>query len=157
MTRDRRQIVALAYDHLCTFEFGITVEVFGLPRPELDVDWYRFAVASLEDGPIRAMGGVMVATEDNRTLLQEAGTIVIPGWRDADEKPSDELVETLRTAYDEGARLVSICSGVFVLAETGLLDDKRATTHWHYAEKLAARYPSVQVEPDVCTWTRGRS
>lgn len=149
MIRNSRLVVALAYDRLCTFEFGIAVEVFALPRPELDVAWYQFAVASLDDGPIRAMGGIVMTNGDNRSLLEEAGTIIIPGWPDADERPSAELVQMLRVAYDEGARLVSICSGAFVFAEAGLLDGRRATTHWRYAEKLAERYPSVKVEPDV--------
>jgi AraC family transcriptional activator FtrA len=144
-----RRVVALAYDRLCTFEFGIVVELFGLPRPELDVDWYRFDVCSIDPGPLRATGGVTVQPTAGLRTAQRAGTIVIPGWRDADERPPEALLELLRAAHARGARLVSICSGVFVLAAAGLLDGKRATTHWRYVDRLRARYPRVRVEPDV--------
>jgi AraC family transcriptional activator FtrA len=141
-------VVALAYDRLCTFEFGCTVELFALERPELDVDWYRFAVCAVEPGPIRAAGGITVQASYAPELLAQADTIVIPGWRDADEAPPPALLALLRAAYARGARLCSICSGVFVLAAAGLLDGQRATTHWRYAEKLAQRYPRIRVEPD---------
>jgi AraC family transcriptional activator FtrA len=139
----------LAYDGLCTFEFGIVVELFGLRRKNLGVTWYDFEVCSLERGPIRASGGILVEARRGLRSLQHAGTIVIPGWRDADEPPPQTLLRALRLAHAEGARLVSICSGVFVLAATGLLDGKRATTHWRYADRLISRYPKIRVEPDV--------
>jgi AraC family transcriptional activator FtrA len=141
-------VVALAYDRLCTFEFGCTVELFALERPELDVDWYRFAVCAVEPGPIRAAGGITVQAPYAPELLAQADTIVIPGWRDADEAPPPALLALLRAAHARGARLCSICSGVFVLAAAGVLDGQRATTHWRYAEKLAQRYPRIRVEPD---------
>ncbi|WP_426955284.1 transcriptional regulator FtrA [Muricoccus radiodurans] len=146
-------VVALAYDGLCTFEFGVAVEVFGLPRPELEPGWYRFAVAGVEEGPLRAMGGVRVMADGGLDLLKTAGTVIVPGWRGADA-PADApvpppLLEALRAAHARGARLLSFCSGAFVLAATGLLDGKRATTHWRYAAALAARYPAVTVVPDV--------
>jgi AraC family transcriptional activator FtrA len=141
-------VVALAYDRLCTFEFGCTVELFALERPELDVDWYDFAVCAVEPGPIRAAGGIIVQAPYAPELLALADTIVIPGWRDADELPPPELLVLLRAAHARGARLCSICSGVFVLAAAGLLDGERATTHWRYADKLAQRYPQIDVQPD---------
>ena len=145
----RRRVAALAYDRLATFEFGITVEIFGLPRPELDVDWYRFRVCSLEPGPLRATGGVTIQPDTGLRGLSRAGTIVIPGWRDADERPPEVLLRAVRAAHARGARLVTICSGVFVLAAAGLLDGRRATTHWRYVDRLRARYPRVRVEPDA--------
>jgi AraC family transcriptional activator FtrA len=147
--RDPRRVVALAYDGLCTFEFGIVVELFGLRRRNLGVEWYDFEVCSAERGPIRATGGIRVEARRGLRCLQQAGTIVIPGWRDADEPPPQSLVRSLRSAHAAGARLVSICSGVFVLAATGLLDGKRVTTHWRYVDRLRARFPKVRVEPDV--------
>lgn len=144
-----RRVVALAYDRLGTFELGIAVEVFGLPRPELDVDWYHFAVCSYERRPLRATGGILVRPTAGLGALARAGTIVIPGWRDPTERPPKVLLEALRAAHRRGARLVSLCSGVFVLAATGLLDGKRATTHWRYVDGLKALYPAVRVEPDV--------
>lgn len=141
-------VVALAYDRLCTFEFGCTVELFALERPELGVDWYDFAVCAVEEGPIRAAGGITVQAPFQPELLALADTIIIPGWRDADELPPPQLLEWLRAAHVRGARLCSICSGVFVLAAAGLLDGQRATTHWRYAERLAQRYPRIEVQPD---------
>lgn len=142
-------VVAVAYDRLCTFEFGCVVELFALPRPELGVDWYRFAVCAAEGGPIRAAGGVTMTAPYTLKLLDRADTIIIPGWRDADETPPEPLLRKLRAAARRGARLCSICSGVFVLAAAGVLDGKTVTTHWRYADKLRARYPSLRVESDA--------
>jgi len=142
-------VVALAYDRLCTFEFGCVTEFFALDRPELGVEWYRFAVCAGERGPLRAAGGILVQAPYTLAMLDRAQTIVIPGWRDADELPPEPLLKKLRAAYKRGARLCSICSGVFVLAAAGVLDGKRVTTHWRYAERLRQRYPRVTVEPQA--------
>jgi AraC family transcriptional activator FtrA len=80
-------VVALAYDRLCTFEFGCTVELFALERPELGVHWYDFAVCAVEEGPIRAAGGITVQAPYTPELLAVADTIIIPGWRDATKPP----------------------------------------------------------------------
>ncbi len=152
----RHVVAAVAYDRLCTFEFGCTVELFALPRPELDVPWYEFAVCAAERGPIRATGGIAVQVSHSLRLLERADTIVIPGWRDADEAPPPELLRKLRHAYDRGARLCSICSGVFVLAAAGVLAGKRATTHWKYVDRLAARYPDIRVEANALYVDEGK-
>lgn len=144
----RHRVVALAYDGLCTFEFGCVVELFALDRPELGVDWYDFGVCSAERGPLRAAGGIEVRVPNSLSLLDEADTIVIPGWRNADEVPPPALLRRIRTAYERGARLCTICSGVFVLAAAGVLDGRTVTTHWRYAERLGKRYPAVTVEPN---------
>jgi AraC family transcriptional regulator, transcriptional activator FtrA len=143
------KVVALAYDRLCTFEFGCTVELFALARPELEVPWYEFAVCSAERTPLRATGGIEVRVRHGLRLLEGADTIVVPGWRDAREPPPAALVRALQRAYARGARLCSICSGVFVLAATGLLDGRRATTHWRYVRELSRAYPQVRVVPNA--------
>jgi AraC family transcriptional activator FtrA len=137
------------YEGLCLFEFGLVTEAFALPRPELGIPWYRFRACSIERGPVRAMGGVTLAARGGLAGLRDAHTIVMPGWRNVDEPPPPHLLSALRRASARGARLVSICSGVFVLAAAGLLDGKRATTHWRYTRRLAERYPRVLVQPDV--------
>jgi AraC family transcriptional activator FtrA len=142
------RVVALVYDGLCTFEYGIAVEMFGLARPEFD-HWYGFASCAIERGPLRAAGGLRVQADGGPELLARAGTIIVPGWRGVDAAPPPALLEALRAAHNRGARLLSFCSGVFVLAATGLLDGQTATTHWRYADALAARYPRIRIEPDV--------
>jgi len=157
MTTNRSNplVCAVAYDGLCTFEFGIAVELFALPRPEFN-NWYRFTTVRAEPGPIRAVGGITVDAQDDLTLLEEASLIVIPGWRAAEAPVPEALCTALQTAYDRGARVASICSGVFVLAAAGLLNGKTATTHWRYTDKLAQHYPKVAVDPDVLFVESGR-
>lgn len=148
MTRDPLTVALLAYDGLCLFEFSTMVELFGLARPEFE-RWYRLRVAGLEPGPLRASGGLLVEAPYTLSMLDRAGTIVVPGWRGLDAPVPEALCRKLRRAQARGARLLSVCSGVFVLAAAGLLDGKRATTHWKYAAALSARYPSIDVDPDV--------
>ncbi len=81
--------------------------------------------------------------------IATAGTVVLPGWRDITEPPPEDLLDALRLAHDRGARIMSICSGVFILAASGLLDGRSATTHWRYTAALQALYPQIDVCPDV--------
>jgi len=140
--------VVLAYDGLCTFEFGVAYEVFGLPRPELGAGWFRYAVAGVEPGPLRAAGGLQVSVEGSLALLQEADLVVVPGWRAIDAPVPPDLVAALQAAHRRGARMMSLCSGIAVLAACGFLDARRATTHWRYVEAIARRYPAIALEPD---------
>jgi AraC family transcriptional regulator, transcriptional activator FtrA len=142
-------VAVVAYDGLCTFEFGIAVEVFGLPRPEFDFPWYRFAVVAAEGKRARAMGGITVETSLGLDQLAKASTIIIPGWRDKTERPPQALLDAISKASARGARCLSICSGVFVLAAAGLLKGRRATTHWRHMPELKLMYPDIQVEEDV--------
>lgn len=141
-------VCAIAYDGLCTFEFGIAVELFALARPEFD-RWYRYATVKADPGPIHATGGLIIEAEDDLSLLEEASLIIVPGWRGAEAPVPDHLINALRKAHANGARIASICSGVFVLAATGLLNGHRATTHWRYTDTLARMYPEITVDPDV--------
>lgn len=141
-------VVALVYDGLCVFEFGIVAEVFALPRPELGADRYRFLTFAERPGPHRTNAGITVAAEAGLEALDQAGTIVIPGWRSDGTAPSPELRDALLAAHARGARLVTICSGAFLLASIGLLDGRRATTHWRHAERLRSIHPLVTVDAD---------
>jgi len=149
-------VAAIAYDQLCSFEFGCAAEIFGLPRPEFGEDWYRFVTCAAEPGPLRALGGLHVTADADLSVLAQAGTVVIPGWKGTDVEPSAELIRALRAAYENGARLVTICSGVFVLAAAGILTNERVTTHWRYVDKLQKRYPKLQVDPNVLYVDAGR-
>jgi len=153
--RDPRSVAAIVYDGLCLFEYSIVVELFGLSRPEIE-NWYRFETFSIDRAPLRATGGVTVEASVDRSALDRAGTIVVPGWRDLEETPPSDLLDELRAAHADGARIASVCSGVFVLAAAGLLDGLRATTHWRYAERLASRYPKIEVDSGVLYIDEGR-
>ena len=99
-------VVTLAYDGLCTFEFGVAVEVFGLPRPEMGESWYRFAVAAVDEGALRATGGVRVMADGDLSLLEEADTIIVPGWRGVDSPVPEALSLALKQQWDK-VRLVT--------------------------------------------------
>ncbi len=146
---DPLRTVALAYDGLCLFEFGVATELFGLRRPELEVKWYDFRTISVDAGPLEALGGIRLEADHDLDAIARAGTIVIPGWKGPDVAPPAELVDALHTAHHRGARIMTICSGVFVLAATGLLDGLEATTHWRYTDALQTQHPSIHVVPDV--------
>ncbi len=143
-----RNVVALVYDGLCLFEFACATEVFGLARPEAGPDWYRFTTASLDGRAVRTQHHGRMQPDGGLALLRRAGTIVVPGWPINAEVPQP-LVRVLRSAHARGARLLSICSGAFLLAATGLLDGQRATTHWRYADALATRFANVGVDSGV--------
>lgn len=143
------RVAVLAYDGLCTFEFGVAFEVFGLPRPEMGAGWYRYAVCGAEPGPLRAAGGLTVAVEHGLEVLAEADLVVVPGWRGIDAAVPGGLVAALRSAHARGARVMSLCSGVAVLAAAGLLDGRRATTHWRYVSAVSARHPAIRFDADV--------
>lgn len=144
-----RRIVALVYDGLCMFEFSCAAEVFGLQRPEAGPDWYRFQTASIDGAPVATQFGGELKPNGDLRKLRAADTIIVPGWSGHEVAVPARLIRALRAAHDRGARLMSICSGVFVLAATGLLDHQRATTHWRYAAALSERFPLIDVDPDV--------
>jgi AraC family transcriptional regulator, transcriptional activator FtrA len=142
-------VAVLAYDGLCTFEFGVAYEIFGLDRPEMGQGWYRYRLAAVEPGRLRVAGGLLVEADGSLSLLDDADLIIVPGWRGIDAPVPQDLVLALQAAHRRGARLASLCSGVFVLAAAGLLDGQRATTHWRYTDALAERHPAIRIEPDV--------
>ena len=151
MTTTPHTVAVLAFDGMAPFELGVVVEVFGLHRPEVgDLPWYRLLVCAEQPGrELRAVGGFTLRAEHGLDALAGADTVIVPGVSDVHGEVNPALVAALRTAHRRGARLVSICSGAFALAATGLLDGQRATTHWRYAEALAARHPRVRVDPEV--------
>ncbi|WP_219462746.1 helix-turn-helix domain-containing protein [Nonomuraea rhizosphaerae] len=142
-------VAVLAFDGMSPFELGCVVEIFGLPRPELDVPWYELKVCAETYEPLRAVGGFTVQAAYGLDDLAAAGTVIVPGVADVRGEVSGTLVAALRHAHGRGARMVSICSGAFALAAAGLLDGREATTHWKYADLLQQRYPDVTVNPSV--------
>ncbi|MCO5974964.1 helix-turn-helix domain-containing protein [Actinoallomurus soli] len=148
-SRPGSMVAVLAYEGMSPFETGIVTEVFGLPRPELDVPWYRLRVCAERPGPVPIVGGATIHTEYGLDVFAAAETVIVPGVSDVRGECSPELVAALRRAHGRGARIVSICSGAFALAAAGLLDHRPATTHWQYAGLLRRRFPLVRVDPDV--------
>ncbi|MEV4092794.1 helix-turn-helix domain-containing protein [Streptosporangium saharense] len=142
------RLVALVRPGQSTFELACAAQVFGIERPGLATR-YAFGVCAEWPGPIPTRAGYDMLVTDGLDALNRADTVVVPGWLPVEEPPSSEVVEALRRTHSRGARVVSICSGAFALAHAGLLDGRRAATHWALAEELAARFPGVQVDPDV--------
>jgi AraC family transcriptional activator FtrA len=148
-------VVVLAYDGLCTFEFGIAYEVFGLLRPEMGEGWYRYSVCGIEPGPLKAAGGLTVSVDHGLEVLDEADLIIVPGWRSIDAEVPRDLIDALCAAHRRGARIMSLCSGVAVLAATGLLRHRHATTHWRYVASISNRYPDIIFDADVLYMDEG--
>jgi AraC family transcriptional activator FtrA len=142
-------VAVLAYDGLCTFEFGIAAEIFGLPRPEMGPEWYRYRVCGVEPGPLRAAGGLRVQPDHGLEVLATADLVLVPGWRGIDAEVPDDLIEALKALHRRGGRIASLCSGIVVVAATGLLEGRPATTHWRYAEAVRRRFPGVVLRPAV--------
>ena len=139
----------LIYDGLCTFEFALAQEAFGLARPELGAGWYRYRTTPIEKGVLRAAGGLTLVAQGHTNGFEKADLVIVPGWRGSEAAVPEATLRALVKAHARGARLASLCSGVFVLAATGLLDGKRVTTHWRYADALARKFPAIEVDPDV--------
>ncbi|MEU3960619.1 helix-turn-helix domain-containing protein [Streptomyces buecherae] len=146
--RRRREIVAvLLFSGGPIFESSIPLSVFGIDRQDAGVPRYRLLVCAGEDVPLRTTGGLELTAPYGLEALSRAGTVVVPAWRSITQSPPAAALDALRRAHEEGARIVGLCTGAFVLAAAGLLDGRPATTHWMYAPTLAKRYPSVHVDP----------
>ena len=149
MAYQPHRVVVVAFDGMAPFELGIVVEVFGLARPELGVPWYELTVCSPDPSPLRAVGGIALVADHGTEALAVADTVIVPAWPRPGEPVQDDLLAALRGAHARGARVVSICSGAFVLAAAGLLDGRRAATHWRYADALRREHPAVEVDDAV--------
>jgi AraC family transcriptional regulator, transcriptional activator FtrA len=147
--RRRRPVVAvLIYPGVNSFDLSLATEMFGLT--DMGPAWYRVVVCCERPGRLlSANNGLKLVADTSLRALAAADTIIVPGWLDTRATPPASLLNALRRAHRRGARLVSICSGVFVLAATGLLDGRRAAAHWAEADELARRYPAIHVDPNV--------
>lgn len=146
--RRRREVVAvMLFSGGPIFESSIPLSVFGVDRQDAGVPRYRLLVCAGEEGPLRTTGGLELSAPYGLEAISRAGTVVVPAWRSITSPPPAEALDALRRAHEEGARIVGLCTGAFVLAAAGLLDGRPATTHWMYAPTLAKRYPSVHVDP----------
>jgi transcriptional regulator GlxA family with amidase domain len=170
-----RNVAVVVVNGFLPFEFGTICEVFGVDRSDDGLPSYDFAVVAGEPAPLRAHNDFTIQPSCGLERLEEADLIALPAVGDdrlcifADPKTPksriprsrppagpdaprefpDDLLRALRRAVDRGARVLSVCSGAFILGEAGLLDGRRCTTHWRHAEELARRYPAAKVDPDV--------
>jgi transcriptional regulator GlxA family with amidase domain len=142
-----RTVAIMVYDAINPFELGVAAEVFSFAHPEWGVPWYRCLICTEAGQPVRSAAGFLLTAPHTFEEADEADTIVIPGSRPGILPVPETLLATLRRAYQRGARLIALCTGTFVLAAAGLLDDRCVTTHWAWASQLAERYPTVQVDP----------
>jgi transcriptional regulator GlxA family with amidase domain len=141
---DRHRVVALLAGEVVAFDLAIPAQIFGR-----EPDLYDWAVCAPEAGPVATENGFDVLVPHGLDALADAETVVVPGIGDRAWPLPPEPVEALRAAAEGGARVASICTGAFVLAAAGLLDGRRATTHWRYAPLLTREFPAVEVDPDV--------
>lgn len=138
-------VVALALPDVVAFDLAIPAQIFG---HRTERERYHFSVCTPDPGPVPSSTGFAVHADRGLDALTAADTVVVPGYWPP-QHPGEPVVTALRAAAVRGARMVSVCTGAFALAAAGLLNGRRATTHWHDAADLAARYLRVRVDPDV--------
>ncbi|NWF24729.1 helix-turn-helix domain-containing protein [Streptomyces sp. PKU-EA00015] len=144
-----RNVVALVGDRAAAFELGVICQVFGLDRSDDGLPVYDFAVCAPRPGLVATTSGFSIHVEYGLERMTNADLVTVPAWPDLDRPVLPSIAEALRDAVVRGARVLSVCTGVFPLAMAGLLDGRRAATHWQFADQLAEQYPSVRVERDV--------
>lgn len=145
-----QNVAVVLLDGVHPFELGVLCEVFGLDRSDEGLPVYDFAVVSAEGPTLTTPAGFTVSTPYGLERLDEADLIAVPaGQSYVGREFPPELLDALRRAVDRGARVLSVCSGVFLLGAAGLLDGRRCSVHWRHAEELARQYPNTAVEPDV--------
>jgi AraC family transcriptional regulator, transcriptional activator FtrA len=146
----RRHLVGVAVTaDAPIFELAIPCEIFGRYRPGLPDLGYDVRICAPPGPPVHVSAGFVPDTPDGYDLLERADTVIVSALRDAREEPPADLVAAVKAAYRNGGRIVSLCSGAFVLAAAGILDGRPATTHWLYADEMARRYPAVRLDPSV--------
>ncbi|MFC0599814.1 GlxA family transcriptional regulator [Streptomyces palmae] len=143
-----RDVAVLALEGSYAFELGVFCEVFGIDRSDDALPVYDFALVSAGDHSVPTRHGFDVRASHGLERLASADLVCVPAY-DLSVRQPERLVDELRAAAERGARVLSICTGAFLLGEAGLLDGRRCTTHWRYTEELARRYPQARVESDV--------
>lgn len=144
------RVAMLIGDGLSPFEFAVACEVFGYDRSHLGVPWYSLAICAADPGPVTTQIGFSIQAEGTLADVARAHTVIVPPIVPPGGGPVDpRIIAAIADAHGRGTRLVSLCTGAFVLAQAGVLDGRRATTHWAHADQLAAEYPAVEVDPKV--------
>ncbi len=143
------RVVALCFDGIVAFDLTAPAQAFGLAAQPGGEPLYRFSTCSIGGAPVRSTSGFAIEPEAGLGTLRCADTVVVPGYVAILEPPPVEALDALRGAARRGARVLSVCTGAFALAHAGLLDGRRAATHWAWAGELARRFPGIAVDPDA--------
>jgi transcriptional regulator GlxA family with amidase domain len=141
-------VAVVVYDGVNAFELGVVCEIFSGQARMLDVPWYRLSVCGAGPAPVTTDGGFRIEPARGLEGTRSVETLIVPPTDRLDQVPT-EVFDALRRAHARGCRILSLCTGAFVLAEAGLLEGRRATTHWTECAELAHRYPGISVDPDV--------
>ncbi|GIJ27033.1 AraC family transcriptional regulator [Micromonospora qiuiae] len=154
------RIAVLAVDQVVGLDLGTPSQVFRTARDADDRHFYAVDTCTPGGRPVRSTAGFQVLPDHGLELMEAADTVIVPGVYGAATQRHDaiepEVTKALRAAYDRGVRIMSICTGAFVLAAAGLLDGRRATTHWAHTDGFRRLYPAVDLDPDVLFVADGR-
>jgi transcriptional regulator GlxA family with amidase domain len=142
-------VAVVALDGVSPFHLSVPFLVFGEDRSDEGVPRMRVLVCGERRGLLRTTAGFSIQCEHGLEAISRATIVIVPAWRDVQQRVPAKLLEALRRAHRRGATVVGLCLGAFVLAEAGLLDGRAATTHWRYADEFARRFPAVRCEPGV--------
>lgn len=142
-------IAVIAFDGISPFHLSVPCLVFGEDRREDGIPQSKVVVCAEKPGILRTSAGFSIEAGAGLQRLAAADVVIVPSWRDPLERPSARLLHALRAAHERGATVVGLCLGAFVLAEAGLLEGRRATTHWRWASVFAQRFPAVTLDQDV--------
>lgn len=145
----RHRVVGLCLEGMVAFDLTAPAQAFGLAAAPDGSPHYAFSTCSVDGAPVRTTSGFAIAPEAGLRALASAGTVVVPGYAAILAPPPEPILAALRRAAERGARVLSVCTGAFALAHAGLLDGRRAATHWAWADELARRFPAVTVDPAV--------
>lgn len=142
-------IAVVAFDGISPFLLSIPCVVFGEDRSGAGVPRFTLRICGVQAGPLATSSGFSIVAPHGLEGLDDADTVIVPGWHDPRVAPPEALLAALRQAHGRGARLLGLCLGAFVLAAAGLLDGRQATTHWLWTGEFARRYPGIRIRPEV--------
>jgi len=142
-------ISVLAFDGINPFHLSVPCLVFGEEQPSPDLIPCEIRVCTPDARPIVTTAGFTVSTGYSLEELASASTVIVPSWPDPERPAPPEMITALRNAHENGARLVGLCLGAFVVADTGLLDGRPAATHWKWADVFERRFPDVRLNQEA--------
>lgn len=143
------QVAVIAVDGISPFHLSVPSLVWGAEQPTGEMPPWPIELAALEPGPLRTSAGYTIAVEHGLDAVERADIVVMPWWNAPEQPAPAPILDALRTAHDRGAQVVGLCLGTFVVADTGLLDGRAATTHWQFADTFRRRFPEVELRPET--------